>query len=152
MVTIPAGIENGKRVVISQQGDAGPNGGPSGDLYVFIRIKPHEYFERQDYDLYCAVPISITQAALGAEIHVSTLDNKTIKVKVPAGTQNGKMLRIRDEGVPSGRGRGNFYIKLIVKIPEKLSRKGRDLLEELSKTEGENNNPKPISLAELSGQ
>ena len=152
MVTIPAGIENGKRVVIPQQGDAGPNGGPPGDLYVFIRIKPHEYFERQDYDLYCAVPISITQAALGAEIHVSTLDNKTIKVKVPAGTQNGKMLRIRDEGVPSGRSRGNFYIKLMVQIPEKLSRKGRELLEELAKTEGEDNNPKPISLAELSGQ
>jgi len=101
-VTIPQGVENGRRLVIPRQGDAGPNGGPAGDLYVIIRIKPHEYFERQDLDLYCAIPISITQATLGAEIQVNTLDGKTIKVKVPAGTQNGKMLRIRDEGVPSG--------------------------------------------------
>jgi molecular chaperone DnaJ len=148
MVTIPAGVENGKRVVIPRQGDAGPGG--AGDLYVFIRVKPHEHFERQDLDLYCAVPISITQASLGAEIHVSTLDNKTIKVKIPAGIQNGKMLRIRDEGVPAGGRRGNLYIKLIVQIPAKLSNRGRELLEELSKTEGENDTPKPISLAELS--
>jgi len=152
MVTIPAGVENGKRVVIPRQGDAGPNGGPAGDLYVFIKVKPHEYFERQGYDLYCAVPISISQAALGADIQVITLDNKTIKVKVPAGIQSGKMLRIRDEGVPSGGRRGNLYIKLIVKIPEKLSRRGRELLEELAKTEGQNDNPRPILLSELSEQ
>ena len=150
MVTIPAGVENGRRVVIPNQGDAGPAGGPAGDLYVFIRIKPHEYFERQCYDLYCAVPISITQAALGANIHVTTLDNKKIKVKVAAGTQNGKMLRIRDEGVPSGSYRGNMYIKLMVQIPEKLSRRGKELLEELAKTEGQNDSPKPIPLSQLS--
>jgi len=149
MVTIPAGVENGKRVVIPKQGDAGPNGGPPGDLYVFIRIKPHEYFERQSYDLYCAVPISISQAALGADIHVTTLDNKKIKVKVPAGVQNGKMLRIRDEGVPAGTQRGNLYIKLMVKIPEKLSRRGKELLEELSRIEGQDDSPKPIPLSQL---
>ncbi|MDR0586314.1 MAG: molecular chaperone DnaJ [Treponema sp.] len=150
MVTIPAGVENGKRVVIPRQGDAGP-GGP-GDLYVFLRIKPHEFFERQDLDLYCAVPISITQAALGAEIHVSTLDGKTLKVKIPPGTPNGKLLRIRDEGVPSGGRRGSFWIKLMVQIPVKLSRRGRELLEELAKTEGENDSPKPIPLSEMSEQ
>ena len=149
MVTIPAGVENGKRVVIPKQGDAGPNGGPAGDLYVFIRVKPHEYFERQAYDLYCAVPISISQAALGADIHVTTLDNKTIKVKVPAGTQNGKLLRIRDEGVPGGGQKGNLYIKLIVTIPEKLSKRGKELLEELAKAEGQNDSPKPIALSQL---
>ena len=149
MVTIPAGVENGKRVVIPRQGDTGPNGGPAGDLYVFIRIKAHEYFERQDLDLYCAVPISVSQAALGADIHVTTLDNKTIKVKVPAGIQNGKMLRIRDEGVPAGGRRGNLYIKLMVKIPEKLSRRGRELMEELARAEGQDNSPKPIPLSEL---
>jgi len=149
MVTIPAGVENGKRVVIPKQGDAGPNGGPAGDLYVFIRIKPHEYFERQGLDLYCAVPISISQAAIGADIHVTTLDNKTIKVKVPAGIQNGKMLRLRDEGVPAGGHRGNLYIKLMVQIPEKLSRRGRELLEELAKIEGQNDSPKPIPLSQL---
>jgi len=149
MVTIPAGIENGKRIVIPKQGDAGPNGGSPGDLYVFIRVKPHEYFERQSYDLYCAVPISITQAALGADIHVTTLDNKKIKVKVPSGIQNGKMLRIRDEGVPAGNHRGNLYIKLMVKVPEKLSRRGKELLEELSKIEGQDDSPKPIPLSQL---
>ena len=149
MVTIPAGVENGKRVVIPKQGDAGPNGGPPGDLYVFIRVKPHEYFERQAADLYCAVPISITQAALGADIHVTTLDNKTIKVKVPAGIQNGKMLRIHNEGVPIGNQRGNLYIKIFVQIPEKLSRKGKDLLEELAKIEGQDDSPKLIPLSQL---
>jgi molecular chaperone DnaJ len=152
MVTIPAGVENCKRVVIPRQGDAGPGGGPPGDLYVFIRIKSHEYFERQDLDLYCAVPISITQAALGAEIHVATLDGKTLKVKIPPGTPNGKLLRIRDEGVPSGGRRGSFWIKLMVQIPAKFSRRGKELLEELSRVEGENNSPKPIALSEISEQ
>jgi molecular chaperone DnaJ len=149
MVTIPPGVENGKRVVIPRQGDAGPSGGPPGDLYVFIRVKPHEYFERQDSDLYCAVPVSITQAALGAEIQVSTLAGKTIKVKIPPGIQNGKYLRIRDEGVPAGSRRGDLYIQLVVRIPAKLSRRGRELMEELSKVEGENTTPGPIPLSEL---
>jgi molecular chaperone DnaJ len=150
MVTIPAGVENGKRVVISGQGDAGPGG--SGDLYVFIRIKPHEYFERQDLELYCAVPISITQAALGADIHVQTLDGKTLKVKIPPGTPNGKLLRIRDEGVPQGGRRGSLWLKVMVQIPTRLSRRGKELLEELSRTEGENDSPRPIPLSELSNQ
>jgi len=152
MVTVPPGVENGKRILIPRQGDAGPAGGPAGDLYVFIRVKPHEFFERQGEDLYCAVPISITQASLGAEIQVSSLEGKTIKVKVPAGIQNGKMLRIRDEGVPVSNRRGNLYIKMMVQIPAKLSRRGRELMEELARVEGENNTPKPIPLSELSDQ
>ena len=150
MVTIPSGIEHGRRVVVSRQGDAGPTGGPPGDLYVFIRVKPHEFFERQGEDLYCAIPISVTQASLGAEIQVLSLEGKTIKVKVPAGIQNGKMLRIRDEGVPLGNRRGNLYIKMMVQVPAKLSRRGRELMEELSKVEGENSTPRPIPLSELS--
>jgi molecular chaperone DnaJ len=151
MVTIPAGVENGRRVVIPQQGDAGVNGGPAGDLYVFIRVKAHEYFERQGLDLYCAVPISITQASLGAEIHVGTLDNKTIKVKVSSGIQNGKMLRVRNEGVPAAGRRGDLYIKFMVQVPDRLSRRGRELMEELSRVEGENDSPRPIPLSELAG-
>ena len=150
MVTIPPGVENGKRVGIPHQGDSGPAGGPPGDLFVFIRVKPHEFFERQDEDLYCAIPISVTQASLGAEIQVPTLEGKTIKVKVPAGIQAGKLLRIRDEGVPVSGRRGNLYIKLMVQIPVKLSRRGKELMEELSKSEGENNSPRPIPLSELS--
>lgn len=149
MVTIPPGIEDGKRIVIPNQGDAGPNGGPYGDLYVFIRVRPHEYFERDGLDLYCAVPISITQAALGSELYVTTLDNRKIKVKIPAGIQNGKMLRIREEGIPSGGRKGDLYIKLMIQIPAKLSKRGRELLEELAKVEGENTSPQPIPLSEL---
>jgi len=152
MVTIPPGVEHGKRVVIPRQGDAGPAGGPPGDLYVFIRVKPHEFFERQGEDLYCAIPVSVTQASLGAEIQVVSLEGKTIKLKVPAGIQNGKMLRIRDEGVPVSSHRGNLYIKLMIQIPERLSRRGRELMEELSRVEGENNAPKPIPLSQLSDQ
>jgi len=150
MVTIPSGIEDGKRVVIPNQGDAGPNGGPNGDLYVFIRVKPHEHFERDGLDLYCAVPISITQAALGSELFVATLDGKKIKVRIPAGIQNGKMLRIKEEGIPSGVRRGDLYIKLMIQVPVKLSKRGRELMEELSKVEGEVDTPKPIPLSELS--
>ncbi|MDL2230047.1 molecular chaperone DnaJ [Treponema sp. OttesenSCG-928-L16] len=149
MVTIPAGVEDGRRVVIPKQGDAGPNGGPPGDLYVFIRIKGHEHFERDGLDLYCAVPVSVTQAALGTELHVTTLDGKKIKVKIPAGVQNGKMLRIRDEGVPSGGRRGNLYIKLMIQVPTKLSKRGKELMEELSRVEGENDAPNPIPLSEM---
>jgi molecular chaperone DnaJ len=149
MVTIPNGVENGRRVVIRSQGDAGPNNGPCGDLYVFIRVKPHEFFERNGADLYCAIPISITQATLGGNLQVATLDGRTIKVKIPAGSQNGKLLRVRDEGVPVQGKRGDFYIKLMVQVPSKLSKKGRELLEEYSKMEGENEKPKPIPLAEL---
>jgi molecular chaperone DnaJ len=152
MVTIPPGVENGKRVVIPRQGDAGPSGGPPGDLYVFIRVKTHEYFERQEEDLYCAMPISITQASLGADIQVPTLDGKTIKVKIPPGIQNGKLLRIRDEGVPNGSRRGNLYIKVMIQIPAKLSKRGKELLEELAKVEGEVDTPRPIPLSELAGQ
>jgi molecular chaperone DnaJ len=82
---------------------------------------------------------------------VTTLDGKTLKVKIPPGTPNGKLLRIRDEGVPSGGRRGSFWIKLMVQIPAKLSRRGKELLEELSRVEGENNSPKPIALSEISG-
>jgi molecular chaperone DnaJ len=150
LVTIPAGVEDGKRINIPRQGDAGTNGGSYGDLFVFIRVKPHPYFERSGADLYCAVPISITQAALGAEITVTALDEKKLKLKIPAGTQNGKLLRIRDEGVPSANGRqGDLYIKIIVQVPTKISSKAKSLLEEVAKLEGENVTPTPISLADL---
>ncbi len=154
-VTIPPGIEDGKRINIPSQGDAGPNGGPSGDLYVFIHVQNHEFFEREGSDIYCAVPVSITQAALGSDITVTTLDDRKIKVKVPAGTQNGKLLRVRDEGIPHGSGashRGDLYIKVIVRVPGRLSSKARDLLEQVAAIEGEDAEPKPIRLSELRNQ
>ncbi len=151
-VTIPPGIAGGKRINIPEQGEAGPNGGPYGDLYVYITVKPHEFFERDENDVYCVVPISITQATLGAEIFVSTLDTKRIKLKIPAGTQNGKIFRIRNEGVPylhNANRRGDFYIKILVEVPDKLSSKAKNLMKELSSVIGEENNPEPMRLSEL---
>jgi molecular chaperone DnaJ len=149
IVTIPAGVENGRRIVIPKQGDAGPAGGVAGDLFVFIHVQPHKYFERQGPDLYCAVPVSVTQACLGTELFVETLDGKRIKVKIPAGVQYGKMLRIKGEGVPHSNGRGDLYFKIIVKTPSRLSSKARSLMEEISKLEGENTQPEPVPLSEL---
>jgi molecular chaperone DnaJ len=150
LVTIPPGVDDGKRITIPRQGDAGSNGGPYGDLVVFIRVKGHPSFERSDSDLYCAIPVSITQAALGAEITVAALDGKQLRLKIPAGTQHGKLLRIKEEGVPSANGRkGDLYIKIVVQVPTKLSSKAKSLLEEVSKLQGENDSPNPVPLADL---
>ena len=148
-ITIPPGVENGTRLAVHGQGDAGPGGAPPGDLIVFVHVRAHDFFERQDGDLYCAVPVSISQAALGGEIMVSTLDDKKIKLAIKPGTQSGKLLRVRGEGVPHGRGKGDLYIKVIVRVPEKLSRRGKELLEEFSQAEGENAAPAFIALADM---
>ena len=150
IVTIPAGVENGKRITIPSQGNAGQAGGDYGDLFVFIFVQAHPYFERNGIDLYCAVPISMTQAALGGEINIKSLDEKTLRLKIPAGTQNGKLLRIRGEGVPTGIGRkGDLYIQIQVQIPSKLSSNSKKLLQEISAIEGENENPNLIPLKDL---
>jgi molecular chaperone DnaJ len=151
-VSIPPGIEDGKRINIGEQGDAGPNGGPAGDLYVFIHVQQHEHFERDGADLYCVIPIDIVQATLGADIVVDTLDGRQIKVKIPPATQNGKILRIRGEGVPflnAADRRGDLYLKIRVEIPKKLSNKGRALLKEFGDAEGQTEHPKPVPLAQL---
>ncbi|MCM1321420.1 MAG: molecular chaperone DnaJ [Bacteroides sp.] len=151
LVTIPAGMDDGRRITIPGMGDAGRNGGAAGDLYVMIHVSPHQYFERSGQDLYCAVPISMTQAALGSEIFVTALDGKKIKLKVPAGTKYGKLLRLREEGVPIAgtQKKGDLYIKIIVQIPSHISSRSKSLLEEISRIEGENESPRPISLSEL---
>ena len=151
-ITIPAGIENGKRIRLEGQGNAGPHGGVTGDLYVYIHVKEHEAFERSGNDLYCMVPVGITQAALGAEINVTALDGKTIKLKIPAGTQNGKLFRIKEAGVPvlqvPGR-KGDLFIKVHVEIPSNLNGKAKDLLAQLAKIIGEEENPKPVKLSSI---
>jgi len=151
-VTIPPGMDHGKRISLSGQGDAGPNGGPAGNLYVFVHVKPHEYFERDGNNVYCVIPISVSQAALGAEIMVPTLDEKRVRVKVPAGTQNGKVLRLRNEGVPQLQNpskRGDMYIRIHVRVPDRLSSKAKSILQELAEIEGDNTNPKPMELSEI---
>jgi len=150
LITIPAGIEEGKRITIPKQGNAGSGGGDYGDLYVFIFIKPHNLFERHGNDLYCVVPISMTQAALGGEITVNSLNNKRLTVKIPAGTQYNDALCVKGEGVPVSNGRsGDLYIKVFVKIPARMSSSGKKLLAEFSKLEGENNTPDIIPLSKL---
>ncbi len=152
-VTIPPGVEDGRRVNIPGQGDSGPNGGPSGDLFVFIHVQPHEYFERQGNDLYCAIPVSLAMASLGGEISVQNIEGAKVTVQVPAGTQNGKLLRIREQGVPvTGTRRGDMYLKVMVQVPQRLSRRGRELLEEFRKAEGENVDPMPIKLSDIKNQ
>jgi molecular chaperone DnaJ len=151
-ITIPAGIEDGKRLSLAGQGDAGASGAGDGDLYVFLRVQPHESFERNGKDVYCAIPISMTQAALGADIVVPTLDKKPVRVNVPPGTQNGRVLRLKGEGIPelhSSSRRGDMYIKIVVRIPTKLSAKARELLKELASSNGEEGSPQPIPLSEL---
>ncbi len=151
-VTIPAGIESGKRINIPGQGDAGPNGGQPGDLYVYINVRPHKFFERDGNDVYCLIPVSFTQAVLGTDIYVSTLDSKKIKLKIPPGAQNGKILRLRNEGIPflhNQNRRGDMYIKIRVEIPAKISIKAKNLLKELSETLGETETPEPVPLSEI---
>jgi molecular chaperone DnaJ len=151
-VTIPAGIENGKRIRLEGQGDAAPHGGIGGDLYVYIHVKDHESFERNGNDLYCLVPIGMTQAALGSEINVTTLDGKTIKLKIPAGTQTGKLFRIKDAGVPVMQApsrRGDLFIKVHVEVPTNLNGKAKDLLAQLAQIVGENDAPRPVKLSSI---
>lgn len=151
-ITIPAGIEDAKRLSLAGQGDQGTNGGQDGDLYIFLRVQPHETFERDGKDVYCAIPISITQAALGADITVPTLDGKPAKLSIPAGTQNGRVLRLKGEGVPELHApsrRGDLYVKIVVRVPTKLTAKAKELLKELASSNGEDSSPKPIPLSEL---
>ena len=135
-VKIPAGVETGSRLRIGGEGESGVNGGPTGDLYVFIHVAAHENFERQGDNLYTSVPISFAQAALGAEIDVKTLEDEE-ELKIPAGTQTGTVFRIKNEGMPnlSGRGKGDLFVAVTLITPKTLSREQRKLLEQLAEIE-----------------
>ncbi len=148
---IPAGVDNGKRIVIHGMGDAGENGGAAGDLVVIIHVSQHPYFEREGTDLYCAVPITFAQAALGCEITISSLDDKKLLIKVPEGIQNGKLLRIKGEGVPiSGSTRkGDLYVKIIVQVSTRISSKQKDLLRQYLELENPPKEPPLLNLSKL---
>jgi molecular chaperone DnaJ len=149
-VNVPAGVEDGTRIRYSEQGDSGVNGGPAGDLYVILKVKPHPFFEREGRDLHCSVPVSFAQAALGDEIMIPTLDGSEHKLKVPEGTQSGTTFRIRGKGVPSlqGHGKGDLYVHVRVQTPSKLTKRQRELLAELGATFNVENKPEPRSLFE----
>ena len=150
-LTIPAGVDNGKRIAIPHQGDAGPNGGPSGDLIVILHVQNHPFFERDVQDLYCAVPVSFSQAILGCDISITSLDNKKIDIKIPSGTSSGKLLRIKGEGVPyTGTSRrGDLYVKVMVQIPQHISAAQKELLSKYMALENPTITPSLIKLTDL---
>lgn len=152
-LTIPAGVDDGKRIAIHGEGDAGKNGGPSGDLIIVLHVDSHPNFVRNGQDLYCAIPVTMAQAALGDTIVITTLDGKKIDFKLPAGTQNGKMLRIKNEGVPviNGNRKGDLYLKIVVQVPVKMSSRQKELLEEYLKLDGATKSPQPLPLSALNG-
>jgi molecular chaperone DnaJ len=142
-VSIPPGVEDGTRIRLSGEGEAGVRGGPAGDLYIFLSIKPHELFQRDGADVFCRVPISMTTAALGGQIDVPTLDGTTSRVKVPEGTETGKQFRLKGKGMPVLRSTatGDLYIQVDVETPKNLTRRQRELLEEFEKVSAKETSP-----------
>lgn len=142
-VDIPKGIEDGTRIRLANEGEAGLRGGPPGDLYIFISIKPHDLFQRDGADLYARVPIAMTTAALGGEFEVPTLDAARARVKVSSGTQPGQRVRLKAKGMPILRSKdfGDLYVQLDVETPQSLSKRQRELLEEFEKESTRENSP-----------
>ena len=144
---IPAGVDTGTRVRLSGEGEPGEHGGPPGDLYVVVHVREHPIFVREEYEVLCEVPISFTQAALGAQIDVPTLDGK-VKMKIPAGTQTGKVFRLKGKGIPHlhGGGRGDQHVRVVVETPTDLSSAQRELLEQFAEISGEDTHPQTKSF------
>ena len=153
-VKIPAGIDNGQTLTLRGQGHAGRNGGTAGDVYITVSVAPHKIFERRGTDLYCEIPISFTDAALGCEMTVPTLDGK-IKYNVPEGTQTDSTFRFKGKGVPrlgSTKARGDLYVTVTVEVPRKLSAKQKDLLKQFAATVTDKNQEKKTSFFEKINQ
>ncbi|TAJ33558.1 molecular chaperone DnaJ [Bosea sp. (in: a-proteobacteria)] len=142
-VNIPAGVEDGTRIRLAGEGEAGLRGGPAGDLYIFLSIKPHAIFQRDGADLFCRVPIGLVSAALGGEIEVPTLSGEQARVKVPEGTQTGKQFRLKGKGMSVLRSRevGDLYIQVVIETPQKLTARQRELLEEFERESSHSNHP-----------
>ena len=137
-INVPAGIDDGQTISLRGEGDPGSKGGPNGDLFLNIRVKPHPLFKRQGNDVICEVPITFTQAALGAELEVPTLDGK-VKYTVPEGTQTGSVFRLKSKGIPflRGNGRGDQYVKVNIDVPKKLNEKQKAILREFAELGGD---------------
>ena len=138
-VNIPKGVEDGTRIRLSGEGEAGLRGGPSGDLYIFLSLLAHEVFQRDGANIYCRVPIAMTTAALGGDIDVPTLDGGRVAVSLPEGTQTGRQFRLRSKGMPHmrGRGQGDMYVQTMVETPVNLSKEQRDLLAQFQASLGD---------------
>ncbi|MEL6947785.1 MAG: molecular chaperone DnaJ [Pseudomonadota bacterium] len=142
-VNVPAGIEDGTRIRLAGEGEAGTRGGPQGDLYIFLTIKPHEFFQRDGADIFCRVPISMTTAALGGDFEVGAIDGSQARVKVPEGTQHGKQFRLRGKGMPVLRSSqvGDMYIQVAIETPSNLTKRQRELLTEFEELSSKENSP-----------
>jgi len=142
-VNVPAGVEDGTRIRLAGEGEAGLRGGPAGDLYIFLSLKPHELFQRDGADIFCKVPISMTTAALGGQIEVPTLEGTTSRVKIPEGSESGKQFRLKGKGMPVLRSSvvGDMYIQVEVETPKNLTRRQRELLEEFERESHKGTSP-----------
>ncbi|MCF0261392.1 MAG: molecular chaperone DnaJ [Sphaerochaetaceae bacterium] len=146
-VKIPAGIESGSDIIIPQMGNAVANCAVPGDLYVRVNVRPHKYFVRSESDLYVQIPISMTQAALGLDIDVKNIKGESVRVNIPAGIQNGKIIRVRGQGLPRYRNfdvKGDMYIKVQIETPKRLNLKAKQIMKELSEAMGEETCPNPV--------
>lgn len=146
-VNIPKGVETGTRIRLAGEGEAGLRGGPTGDLYIFIDVAEHNLFQRENENLFCNVPVSMTTAALGGDIEVPTIDGGRSRVKVPAGSQSGRQMRLRGKGMPMlrGGGQGDMFIELAVETPVNLTSRQKELLKEFDDL-SEHNNPESSSF------
>jgi molecular chaperone DnaJ len=146
-VNIPAGVETGTRIRLAGEGEAGMRGGPPGDLYIFIEVDAHKIFEREGTELHCRIPVSMTVAALGGDIEVPTIDGGRSRVKIPAGSQAGRQMRLRGKGMPAlrGGGAGDMFIEMAVETPVNLTARQKELLREFEAL-GEDNNPESSSF------
>lgn len=134
-VSIPAGVEEGTRIRLAGEGEAGMRGGPAGDLYIFLNVKPHPIFQREGSDLHCRVPVPMTTAALGGNVQVPTIEGGKVKVNIPSGTQAGRQFRLKDKGMSVMRSsglRGDMYVHAAVETPVNLSKKQKDLLKQFA--------------------
>ena len=148
-IKVPAGVDDGAQLRVSGEGEAGANGGPAGDLFIVLRVKSHDFFERDGDNIYCEVPLTFAQAALGDEIEVPTLDGR-VKLKIPEGTQTGTSFRLKGKGVPHLRfgGRGDQHVKVVVVTPTKLTERQVELLKELGNLSGEETHQQSKSFFE----
>lgn len=139
-ISIPAGIDHGQTISLRGQGNAGKNGGPAGDLLITVMVRPHELFRRDGTDVFCEAPITFTQAVLGAELEIPTIDGK-VKYSIPEGTQTGTVFRLKGKGIPvlNGRGRGDQYVTVTIETPRNLNREQKDALRKFSEALGEGN-------------
>ncbi|MBM3199195.1 MAG: molecular chaperone DnaJ, partial [Chlamydiae bacterium] len=143
-IKIPAGIDSGMRLRVAGYGDAGEAGGPPGDLYVYIQVEPHKLFQRDGDDLLVELPVSFVEAALGCKKELPTISGNACKITIAEGTQTGKLLRVRHEGIPNvhGHGRGDLIVKVLVETPVSLSEKQRAVLQQFADLETEENSPR----------